>query len=268
VHLPGVAGSRSNTYTASHVGFEVEENGRWRELEVGYCGIPAEFAVPPGGECLVAIDLFAFRESEVSVTGRVQLAGYTSESFVLDWPTDRSQGRFHLAKKKYLAEIRTLLRRAGFRVSATEGEDFCRRFLWAILSTTQTPDSGFAPFRGDLDVIPLECPGGNLQFAFHGDCVVENDYRYVGMLVLNPSTFTPGWYRAAAQANAVIRTRGNERTLVFDDGSGFCTEANRLYFEIRYHVAAGETPPDQDASKRLLARMLSRIRDSLEEDGK
>lgn len=264
ISLPGAEGPRANTFTARHVGFEVRDNEKWTNLDVGYCGIPKEFSVAPKTKCLVAIDLYAFKERDTSVVGRICVGGYTSESFTLDWAVDRSKGRFRLARKEYVEKTRKLLRAAGFRASLTNDEDFCRRLLGAILSPTDSNDLGFVPFRGDLDVAPAQASGGNLRFDFHGSVIIDYQYQYSVMLVVNPLTFSPEWYRASVSKHAAVGTWGAARTLTFDDGSGFYTDANKLYLEIKYHPTPGKTLPNEEASKKLLSRMLSKLGDCLE----
>lgn len=267
IHLSGSEGPRAGIYTATQVEFEVQGNEDWTKLDIGYDGIPNEFTVAPNSECLLAIDLFAFKERSVSVVGRVRVGGYTSESFVLDWAADRSKGRFRLAREQNLNKIRKLLRGVGFKRSVIAGEDFCRRLLVTILSPTDSDDLGFAPFRGDLDVVPIESLGGNLRFDFHGSVLVDDEYQYSGMLVLNPATFTPAWYQTAALNYSAVGTWGKGRTLKLDDGSGFYSDGNKLYLEIKYRAPHGQTLPDEDASKRLLSRILDKLGDCLEPSG-
>lgn len=264
IRLPGLEGPHVGFYTADKVVFEVQDHEKWTQLDIGYCGFPGEVTVGPNSECLMDIDLFAFKEQSVAVVGRVRVGGYTSESFVLDWPTDRRKGRFKLAREEYLEKIRMQLRDAGFKESVTTGEDFCRRLLVTILSPLDRNDLGFAPFEGELDVVPVQISGGNLRFDFHGSVIIYYEYQYSGMLVVNPSTFTPAWYGASALSHAAIGNWGKARTLKVDDGSGFYTESNKLYLEIKYHVPTGKTLPDAAASQTLLSRVIGKLGDCLE----
>ena len=97
--------------------------------------------------------------------------------------------------------------------------------------------------------------------------MVGNEYQYSGMLVLNPATFTPAWYQTSASNHAAVGIWGKARTLKLDDGSGFYTEANKLYLEIKYHASPGNTLPGEGASKKLLSRMLSKLGNCLEASG-
>ena len=263
ISLPGLEAPGAGIYSLSHVEFEVRENAKWITMNIAYDGIAPEFTVAPKSECLLAIDLIGFREQNDAVVGRVRVSGYTSESFLLDWPSDKANGRFRQAKQEHVRKIRRLLREAGFRESATAGEDFYSTLLSKILRTTESDDLGFARFQGELNTVPIEISGGNLRFDFSGSVMVNSDYQYSGMLVLNPSTFTPAWYRISAPSFASVSTWGTARILKIDDGSGFYTEANKLYLEIKYRAAPDEKLPDEDRSTELLSRMLHAFDDCL-----
>jgi hypothetical protein len=236
--------------------FQTLKDGRWKELQVGYCGTGAQqFAMQPGKEYVFEVSLDYFDEQDAPLTGKIGLDGYWSEPFVLDWKKDRSAGKFKQARKENFEKARALFAKAGFKNELLEGDDFCNRLLQTMMKETSAKDmaTSFHPFVGKLDVNPWMRLDGSIRIDFTSDEIRDFDAEYTGWFVLDPRKFSPELFRKAVKQHVEASKWGEGVEMELNDGSNFKAP---FYLCIKYEPFDKAKRPTNEESEKLFRNML------------
>jgi hypothetical protein len=236
--------------------FQTLKDGMWKEIQVFYCGTGAQdFAMKPEMEYEFVMYLDSFKEQDAPLTGKVGVDGYWSEPFVLDWKSDRSAGKFELAKKERLEKVRTHFAKAGFKKELLEKEDFCSRLLQSMMKETTAKGiaDSFHPFEGKLNVVPAIQLNGSIRIDFGSDIVLDHETEYTGWFVLDPNRFSPAWFRKVVNLHVDTGDWGEGVKMELDDGSSFDSP---FYLSIIYEPFGNAKRPTQKEAEKLFLRML------------
>lgn len=244
------------------------QDGVWKDIRVGYCGLGEEFAMKPGKPYEFHAGLWAFHEQGTPLTGRIGfdvssgLEGgwveYWSYPFVLDWKKDRESGEFASVNKEHYKKLRAAFTKAGFKEEFLVGDDFCSRLLQSIMKETLAQDAAksFKPFVGKLNVTPSFELNGNIRIDFTSDEVRNFGTEYTGWFVLNPSKFSREWLQTARAKHVKVNHWGNGIQMALDDGTQWWTKDGTFYLCIKYVPFEKSTLPSLDNSREVFNGIL------------
>ncbi len=252
VRISGFNEPLDGTFEPRFVEFQMLKDGTWENIPVGYCGTGAQdFAMQPGKKYEFVTSLDSFKEQDAPLNGKIGVDGYWSEPFVLDWKKDRNGGTFELARKQNLEKARALLAKAGFKKELLKGDDFCGRLLQTMMKETSAKgiEGSFHPFAGKLDVTPGIELNGSIRIDFPRDGRGE----YQGWFVLDPSRFSPAWFRKAVKQHVEASEWGEGVEMKLDDGSSFNSP---FYLCIKYVPLDHAKQPSKEDSEKVFRNML------------
>lgn len=236
--------------------FQVLKEGKWEEIQVGYCGTGAQdFAMQPGKEYEFIAGLDSFDEQDAPLTGKIGAGDYWSEPFVLDWKKDRSSGKFDLARKENFEKVRAGFAKAGFKQELLAGDDFCTRLLQAMMKETSAKGmaDSFHPFAGKLDEVPWVQLNGSIRIDFESGDSRASKTEFRGYFVLDPRRFSPEWFRKAVKQHVRVAELTDCINMELDDGSNFDAP---FYLSIYYKPFDHAKRPSKEDSEKLFRSML------------
>lgn len=236
--------------------FQTLKDGKWEKLPSGFCGTGAQdFALRPGKEYEVITGLASFQEQDAPLTGKIGVDGYWSEPFVLDWKKDRSNGKFDLARKENLENVRKLFAKAGFKKERLESDDFCSWLLEAMIKEASAKDVEdlFPTFAGKLAVFPVLQLNGSIKIEFESDKPENFPREYSGYFVLDPRKFSKTWFREAVKQHVSVGEWGEGVKMELDDGSNFDSP---FFLSIEYVPFDHAKRPSKEDSEKLFRKML------------
>lgn len=113
-------------FLPNNVQYQVLRNGIWTKVESHGEGWCFDFDIPAGVRCELDVDLSPFKEQDTPLTCRVifNWDQYPSESFVLDWKSDKMAGKFEAAKKAHADKLRAAFLKSGFRPELLREDEF------------------------------------------------------------------------------------------------------------------------------------------------
>lgn len=236
--------------------YQMQKGGTWSELKVGYCGLPDEIPMEPHKAYEFVVSLSRFDESDTPVTGKLGVAEFWSEPFVLDWKKDRSAGKFAQANQENFAKVRAAFAKAGFKDELLVGDDFCSRLLQSLMkpASEKAVVATFPPFVGRLDVIPGIDLDGKIRIDFQSDEVKEFDHEYQGWFSIDPAKFSPEWFHTALKEDVRISDWGDgvqmELSPTFD---------SPLHFQINCEPFDKSQRPSKENAGKLFTKMLENL---------
>lgn len=236
--------------------YQILKDGKWTELEVGYCGTGAEdFAMTSDKEYQFFPGLWRFDVQDTPLTCKVGLGEFWSEPFVLDWKKDRAEGKFEKATAENLAKLRVQFGKAGFKKELLAGDDFCKRLLGAMMKETSAKDiaASFQPFVGKLDVTPGIQLDGTIRIDFTSDETRDYNTEYRGWFSIDPRKLSPEWFRKATKKHVEVSKWGEGIQMEMDDGNHFRAP---LRLCINYVPFDKSKRPSQEDAEKLFKRML------------
>jgi hypothetical protein len=245
--------------TPQFLRFQMEKKEGWEELEVGYCGLGDEIPMAPHKAYEFVVSLSRFDESETPVTGKLGVADFWSEPFVLDWRKDRSAGKFAQARQENFAKVRAAFAKAGFKQELLEGDDFCFRLLQVLMKPTsgKTAAVNFPPFVGRLDVVPQIGLDGKIRIDFGSDEIRNYDTEYQGWFSLDPAKFTPEWFRAAVKEHVSASQRGDGGVgMELDDGTNWKAP---FYLHVTCEPFDKSKRPSGEDAGKVFTQMLGNL---------
>ncbi len=257
------------------VRYQILEDGKWKEIQLGYCGTGAQsFAMKPGNSYEFHDTLSYYPEQDTPLTGRIGFTApagdddgwieYWSQPFVLDWKKDRESGEFATARKEYYKKLRAVFSKAGFKEELLVGDDFCSRLVLSMMKPASVSEksTGFRPFSGKLEGTPVLELDGKIRMDFSGE--EKRDYTsvYSGTFILDPRKFSPRWFREAAGHHVEVGKYGDGLAMTLDDGTWWDSP---LYLNIKYTPLKNGKVPSAGESKALITAMLNVLADALKE---
>jgi hypothetical protein len=258
IRLPGYEKPMNGKFTPPFVDFEIQHDDKWETLGLRYCGTGSTyFDILSNNEYEFMIDMQPLKNTDTPLTARVKLENFRSESFTLDWEKDRREGNFRLAREAHINKVRTAFEKSGFLSERIGWDDFCRRFLQSLLMPLKSNISGFDAFEGSLDVLPRIDKNGSIVFSFHSDKRIGLEYQYDCIILLNPSTFSPKWFRQSYSDYIKIGTWGNARLMELKEDMDVPYTQRKLYIEIKYRTSQDDQIPGSELSREVFHKMLT-----------
>lgn len=236
--------------------YQILKDGKWTELFMGYCGTGAmDFAMKPGKEYQFFPSLWGFKAQDTPLTCKVGFGDFWSESFVLDWKKDSSEGKFAKATTENFKKVRAEFAKVGFNKELLVGDDFCKRLLGAMMTETTAKDmaGSFQPFVGKLDVTPGINLDGTIRIDFESEREGSYNNHYQGWFSLDPKKFSAKWFRNAVKKHVTVSKWGDGFQMNLDDGKSFTSP---LYLSINYELSNKSKLPSKEESEKLFRRML------------
>ena len=259
VYVSGFDEPLDGKFIPRFIGYEKLAKDKWIDVPVGYCGTGAmSYEMKPKVPYEFIVRLYSFEEQEAPLTGRIELDGFRSEPFVLDWKKDRASGAFAAARKAHFEKLRAAFTKAGFDPKMIEGDDFVKRLIGSMLNAmVADKENGFVKFEGDLDFVPEIQLNGGIRIDLYSDNEGVTPSVYHGWLVLNPKKFTRAWLKNEAPKHIKADDSGVHRLdMELDDGTDRWSMDNTLWIKIGYTKANGRS---FDTAKQTMAKMLDAL---------